>query len=290
LLLNVCPKADGTITDGQQQLLREMGQWLKVNGEAIYATRPWLIYGQGPTRMTKGGGFLDTIHYTPQDVRFTRSKDGKTLYAICLGWPDGDFTLDSMTVQNASGARVSLLGSDAEVSYTVNLDKSVTIHTPKLGDSQRPCKYAYSFKLDGFDMTANPFATSQAIVLKAEQATLEGEKIALEERNNQTNIGFWDNPKDAVHWLVRIPAEGNYLVRGRFAAASGASQLLLTAQENQLKMSIPASGSWDKPVTVDAGKLTFEKPGIYHLILAAADGSAWKAVNVWDIQLAPANP
>lgn len=290
LLLNVCPKADGTITDQQQQLLREMGQWLKVNGEAIYATRPWLIYGQGPTRMTKGGGFLDTIHYTPQDVRFTRSKDGKTLYAICLGWPDGDFTLDSVTVQSAAGARVSLLGSDAKVSYTVNPDKSMTIHTPKLDESKRPCQYAFSFKLEGFDLTANPFGTSQAITLQAEQATLEGEKIAIEERNNQSNIGFWDNPQESVHWLVRIPAAGKYLVRGRFAAASGASQLLLTAQENQLKISIPASGSWEKPMTVDAGSMAFEKPGVYHLILAAADRSAWKAVNVWDIQLAPANP
>ncbi len=290
LLLNVCPKADGTITDSQQQLLREMGQWLKINGEAIYATRPWLIYGQGPTRMTRGGGFLDTIHYTPQDIRFTRSKDGKILYAICLGWPNSDFTLDSVTVRNAAGARVSLLGSDAKVSYTVNPDKSITIHTPTLDDSKRPCQYAFSFKLEGFDLTANPFGTSQVITLQAEQATLEGEKIAIETRNNQSNIGYWDNPQESVHWLVRIPAAGKYLVRGHFAAASGASQLLLTAQKNQLTISIPASASWEKPMTVDTGSIVFEKPGVYHLILAAADHSAWKAVNIWDIQLAPVIP
>ena len=49
MLLNVAPKADGTIPEEQKTIMREIGVWLKINGEAIYGSRPWLIYGEGPT-------------------------------------------------------------------------------------------------------------------------------------------------------------------------------------------------------------------------------------------------
>jgi alpha-L-fucosidase len=90
LLLNISPKADGTIPEDQQELLRGMGTWLDEFGEAIYDTRPWHVFGEGPTNVGegRGGHFIKEPVYTGEDVRYTRSRDGSVIYAIFLGWPE----------------------------------------------------------------------------------------------------------------------------------------------------------------------------------------------------------
>jgi alpha-L-fucosidase len=87
LLLNISPKADGTIPQEQKDILLTIGVWLKKYSEAVYATRAWEKYGEGPTKMGAAHGVMGPpSEGTSQDVRYTRSKDNKTLYAILLGW------------------------------------------------------------------------------------------------------------------------------------------------------------------------------------------------------------
>ena len=94
LLLNISPKADGRIPQEQKDILLAMGDWLKKYGEAVYGTRAWEIYGEGPTKMGSGHGiFTEPAEGTSKDIRFTRSKDKKCLYAIILGWPEKDEVL-----------------------------------------------------------------------------------------------------------------------------------------------------------------------------------------------------
>jgi len=89
LLLNVGPKADGTIPEQARSVLLEMGKWLSVNGEAVYQSRPFAVFGEGPTKAPRNSmeKNSDIQTYTAEDIRFTTSRDGKVLYATALGWP-----------------------------------------------------------------------------------------------------------------------------------------------------------------------------------------------------------
>lgn len=102
MLLNVGPKADGTISKEDQKVLLEIGQWMKTNGEAIYGTNIWRVAQEGPTKVAEGQ-FTDGVDkvFTKEDFRFTTK--GTYLYAICLSYPeDGKVMIRSLGEQDAS--------------------------------------------------------------------------------------------------------------------------------------------------------------------------------------------
>ncbi len=106
MLLNISPMADGTIPQKQKDILLAMGSWLKKYGEAIYATRAWEKFGEGPTKMGAGYGVMGApVEGTAKDVRYTRSKDYTTLYAILLGWDIGE---KEITLKSLSSDRIDL--------------------------------------------------------------------------------------------------------------------------------------------------------------------------------------
>lgn len=96
LLLNFPVRADGTLDMQEEDILAKISDWIAINGEAIYGTRPWRVYGEGATGPTSGNFNEGKIRYTSDDIRFT-TKHGQ-LFAFALAWPtSGKLLLRSIT-------------------------------------------------------------------------------------------------------------------------------------------------------------------------------------------------
>lgn len=144
LLLNVGPKADGTIPEKQQKVLHEIGDWLKVNGEAIYGTRPWTISGEGSNK-SDYGYMTDNkqAEYTSQDIRFTTK--GDTLYAISLAWSDDRVTIHSLAKKadcDKEITSVSMLGSDETLEWK-QTEEGLVVKFP----THKPSDFAHVLKI-----------------------------------------------------------------------------------------------------------------------------------------------
>ena len=144
MLLNVGPKPDGTIPEQARKMLLGMGAWLKVNGEAIYGTRPWKVFGEGPTKVAGGKRVRREQDYTAKDIRFTTK--GATLYAICLAWPGEQVAIESLGAASklleGKIRQVTMLGDGKPLKF-VREAAGLTVTLPK----DKPCDYAYSLKI-----------------------------------------------------------------------------------------------------------------------------------------------
>jgi alpha-L-fucosidase len=116
-----------------QQRLRDIGSWLRINGEAIYSTRPW------PAAREQRDETSDTLA-----VRYTRK--GSDLFVILPEWPDGEVVVSGL--DNTNAVSVRLLGYDGPIDWQVHGD-NVVIDTPRMSPADVPSPYAYVFKITG---------------------------------------------------------------------------------------------------------------------------------------------
>ncbi len=295
LMLNVCPQADGSFPDDQRDVLLQIGAWLKVNGEAIYGSRPWVTHGEGPHLFSQPGTNVrfQTV-YTDQDIRFTRK--GKVLYATMLDWPSGPVTLTSVVIDKpAPGARVTLLGHDRSLPWRINEKGQPVVTMPPLTVAQRPCRYAYVLKLEGFDLAFHPeavFTDGRAITLTPVQAVLEGghrSYLATGKEEGQPFIRFLTNSRGRVHWLVPVPKPGVYALRGKVAPFNRPDHMVIELDGRSFTFAVPKTASWRDPARVDIGRIEFQHAGVYRLVLHTGNPQQAnrQTLAVWEVQIAP---
>ena len=150
-LLSLTPKGDGSIPPEEQEIMRNIGRWLTINGEAIYAARPWKTYAGGPTvcRGTKRNAKGEEKEqwdwrqdFTAQDIRFTTK--GDTIYAIALAWPEnGRLTVRSLAKGTSPNiGSVSLLGHTGPLTWSQSAN-GLEVTLP----AKQPCDYTFSLRI-----------------------------------------------------------------------------------------------------------------------------------------------
>ncbi len=141
LLLNFPLRSDGTLDAPQEKIAAELAEWIHLNGEAIYGTRPWRVFGEGAPQMTGGHFNEDKQRYTAADIRFTTR--GRVLYAIALGWPQSG----NLTIRSLAGATVSSVhmpGASGALTFTREPGGLVVELPPT-----RPCHHAHVLRIEG---------------------------------------------------------------------------------------------------------------------------------------------
>ena len=150
LLLSVPLKGDGSLDPTELAIVKRIGEWMEINSESIYGTRPWVIFGEGPQaegiNPINAQGFNEgKLVYSSKDIRFNK-KGEKTIYVTVMGVPEEDITvkaLGSKTAQNSRKIKsISLLGSSESVLWTQEKE-SLTISRP----SSVPCEEAIVYKV-----------------------------------------------------------------------------------------------------------------------------------------------
>lgn len=144
MLLNVGLHADGSIPEIYIPELEQVGEWLEVNGEAIYETRPFITHGEGPSQIDTGGGYNDHKNsFTSEDIRFTTKPN--TLYATFLEWPGNGVaaTVHTLTKEKLSNIQsVTMLATGEALNWSQD-DAGVKVTLPQTA----PGQFAYTIKI-----------------------------------------------------------------------------------------------------------------------------------------------
>jgi alpha-L-fucosidase len=292
LLLNVVQRPDGSLDPEVETMLEQLAAWTAIHGEAIYGSRPWLVYGESAIKV-KGGNFKEDFKYNAKEIRFTTR--GATLYATAIGWPeDGQLVIRSLAKPAGENVNnittVSLLGYSGKVDWKQTAD-GLVVTLP----AQKVSEFTAALKITGTDLKNISFIVPTAaltpdakgnLVLSPDDAELDG-GVKTEAQGGQPSIGFWDNPQDSVSWKVRFPQAGTYEVTTACAASAGPSELAIDVAGQKVAARISQTKSWSDFLPVSFGKVTISAPGELVVTVRAANAARWKAVNLRAVKFTP---
>lgn len=290
LLLNVVQRPDGSLDPEVEQMLEELAAWNAIHGEAIFGSRPWLVYGEGAVRY-KGGHFKEDFKYTARDIRFT-TKAG-SLYAIALGWPeDGKLLVRSLAEGAGKIGEVSLLGG-GKVDW-----KQTVVGLEVMVPAKKVSEYTCALKITGAGLQPVAVAPPQTIVwpdkkgnfvLGADDAELHGDQLKAENQGGKPNIGFWDKADEWVSWQAQFDSPGHYKVTAVVATTHDGAQIAVEVAGRKLSVAVPKTSGWDQFKDVAAGQIEITKAGQLELAVRAPGAASWKAINLRAVTLTRVN-
>ncbi len=265
-LLNVGPTAEGEIPAESIKLLKEVGAWMKINGESIYGTHasPFkkLAWGRCTTK-TSGE---DTI-----------------LYLHVLNWPaDGKLTVPGLANEVKSA---ELLAGGVRIT-TSKSDNGPVLSLPTTAPDAI-CSTVKMVVRGKPDVTETPVVPDKdgVIRLLPVDARPSGSEIKYENRGSSGNIGFWTDAKDSVSWTLRAAHDGKYVLQIEAAAPTPGSVLQVQGP-GKLACSIPKTDNFETYQSTKIGEVSLSKGTMVTLTLRpVVDG--WKAVNVRKVELIP---
>jgi alpha-L-fucosidase len=274
-LLNVGPTSEGLIPEPSIERLKEVGLWMKVNGEAIYGT------SASPFKKLAWG-------------RCTQ-KPGK-LYLHVFDWPkDGQLVVPGLKnqVKQAYSLADAHNNAKAQLLDVASSEEGVTIKVPQ----EAPDKIAsvIVLEIEGTPEVA-PYvplqATDGSVALPAEEAVIHGQTAKCQPGNGRQNIGYWTNASDWVSWDFAVNAPGEFNVEITQACLSGdaGSEYAVSVGDKTLQGKVEDTGDWNKFVVRTLGSITLEKAGRYTLSVKPTNMPHGAVMNLESLTLKPSKP
>ncbi|MCX6902919.1 MAG: carbohydrate-binding protein [Verrucomicrobia bacterium] len=275
-------------------MLERLAAWNAIHSEAIFGTRPWLVYGESAIKV-KGGNFKEDFKYDAKEIRFTTK--GATLYAISLGWPeDGHLVIRSLAKPDGANVNnitaISLLGYDGKLEWKQTAENLV-VTLP----AQKISEFTAALKITGTELKNIAFTVAVPALspdakgnfrLGADDAELHGAGIKTEDHGGQPNIGFWDKGDEWVSWKVQFPKAGACKVSANCASTSGASEFVIEIAGQQASGKAAKTDGWDQFKEVNLGQIEVKQAGDQIVKLRPKDAQTWKAMNLRFVKLTKA--
>jgi len=264
-LLNVGPTSEGVIPQPSVDRLREIGKWMKANGDAIYGT------SASPFKKLTWG-------------RCTR-KDSK-LYLHVFNWPEDGILSVPMT---GKVKKAYLLSDRSKPLMTAAKEDRLEISVPKTAPD--PIASVVVLEVEG---DVNPVNTiirqgeDGSIVLKACDADIIGRKAVLE-GSPEANVGYWVNAKDQVQWEAEITKPGEFEVKVNYACdpSTPGSEYSLVIGDKSINGKVESTGGWGNYVTADLGKVRIETPGKINITVKPTKKPGSAVMNLRSVSLVP---
>ncbi len=265
-LLNVGPTSEGLIPEPSVDRLKAVGRWMKVNGDAIYATSaspfkrlPW-------GRCTQKPAGADT-----------------TLYLHVFNWPkDGQLLVPGLK----NPVRKAWLLADKQVLRVTSSEAGANLSIPTIAPD--PISSTVVLEVRGkpeVEPTVLGQAPDGTITLLASEAALHGRTLRFESGANRDNIGYWTDARDWVEWTFKVNRPGRFDLRAE-VAATGAGQFEVTIGGRTLRATAPVTGDYGKFSTIDLGSVEIPTAGSVTLGVKPVP-DAWQPINLRSVILSP---